>query len=93
MSKVDIDYNVKDHACTGYVMSCSDTGRTIASFWSESDINGASDAINNHDRLVQDRDELYSFVKMLADSSECIDVASRISNEAFELINKIQGGE
>ena len=55
----------KDHACTGFVLYCKDTERSIASFWSESDAENAEYAINSHDAnqaLITKQAEL---IKML----------------------------
>ena len=53
IEKVELELNNSNHACTGHVMTCDDTGRTIASFWHEDDAQDAVMKINNHDKLVQ----------------------------------------
>jgi len=41
------------HVCSGQVLSCEDTGRTIASFWSYEDAEDAVSKINAHDELIE----------------------------------------
>ncbi len=52
IEKVELERNNK-HACTGLVMSCEETGRTIASFWHDYDAEDAMLKINKHDQLVK----------------------------------------
>lgn len=52
LDKINMEVSIersKDHACTGFVLYCKDTERSIASFWSESDAEKAEDAINSYD--------------------------------------------
>ena len=52
-----------DHACTGVVMSCSETGRTIASFWHVEDADDAAIKLNTHDQHVARIAELECLIK------------------------------
>ena len=42
VEQVELERNNK-HACTGVVMACEETGRTIASFWHEEDAEEKAD--------------------------------------------------
>lgn len=49
--KINMEVSIersKDHSCTGFILYCKDTERSIASFWNESDAENAEIAINSY---------------------------------------------
>ena len=59
---IKIDMQVESfsdsHVCKGQVLCCLETGRSIASFWNDYDIEKVAQAINSHDRLVAENEKL-----------------------------------
>ena len=51
MENVEVEYD-NNHACTGVVLACEETGRTIATFWHYEDAEEAMEKINQYNHLV-----------------------------------------
>lgn len=64
---VGIEYN-KEHACTGFVLYCKDTERSIASFWSEADADKAVITINSYDQHIELITKQAEQIKMLREA-------------------------
>lgn len=73
MESINLDVGIecnKEHACTGVVLYCKDTERSIASFWSESDADKTATAINDYDRHIKLIAKQAEQIKMLREALE-----------------------
>ena len=104
IEKVELELN-SGHACTGHVLACNETGRTIGSFWHEDDAGDAAMKINNHDDLIAalrvTANELNSYIeaenKRLKKNICSTDLDDpdyhdqQTVHEAFKLIHELTG--
>ena len=82
IEKVEVEAG-KSHACTGYVMCCEETGRTIASFWHEDDAQDVMSKVNGHGKLVN---MLEQFANMVMPTAGELYIKC---DEAKKLLNEI----